>query len=55
MNTTFVLEGTVHFVIEKRIELYEKYCLRVSQMKNVLGAKNAFQSQGLLELERRGA
>jgi len=55
MTRTFALECTVHFLSEKRTKLYKRYCLGVSQLKNVLGAKNTFQSQALPALERCGA
>ena len=45
----------MHFLSEKRSELYEQYYSRVSQLKNVLGAKNAFPEQIYFGLERRGA
>ena len=45
----------MHFLSEKRSELYEQYYSRVSQLKNVLSAKNAFPEQIYFGLERRGA
>lgn len=51
---TFALERPAHFLNEKRIELYEQYCSRVSQLKNALGAKNTLQSWTLFNLERCG-
>jgi hypothetical protein len=55
MNTIYALECAVHFISEKQTELYEKYYLGASQLKNVLGAKNTFKRQALPGLERRGA
>lgn len=51
---TFTLERAVHCLAEKRTELYEKYYSGVSQVKNVLSAKNDLQERALLGLERRG-
>jgi hypothetical protein len=52
MNRTFALERPVHFVGEKRTELYEQYCSGVSELKNGMGAKNTFKGKALLALER---
>ena len=55
MTRTFALECTVHFLNEQRTELYKRYSSGVAQLKNVLGAKNTFQSQALPALERCAA
>jgi hypothetical protein len=51
---TYTLECLVHFIDEQRTELYKSYCSGVAQVKNVLGAKNTFTRQALLDLERCG-
>lgn len=55
MHSTFALECSVYFLSEKRTELYEQYCSGVSQLKNMLSAKNDLQSRALPGLGRRGA
>ena len=55
MNRFIALECTMDFLGEKCSELYVKYCERASQLKNSLCAKNDLPSQGLPDLERRGA
>jgi hypothetical protein len=55
MFMIYALEYSVHFLSEKRTELYEQYCSGVSQMKNVLSAKNDLHRWALPNLERRGA
>lgn len=52
--TAATFECPVHFIAEKRTELYEKYRLGVSQVKNVLGFKKVFQAQTCYELGRPG-
>lgn len=55
MCRTHAIEHTVHFISEKRTELYQEYCERVSELKNVLCAKSSFKRQALPDLERSGA
>jgi len=55
MNTTSAFECPVHFLSEQRTELCKRHCSGVAELKNVLGAKNAFQEQIYFGLERRGA
>ncbi len=45
----------MHFLIEKRTEMYNRYIDGVSEMKNVFGAKSGLQGRAWLGLERRGA
>lgn len=51
-NRDCSLERSVHFLGEKRTKLYKRYCLGVSEAKNVLNAKSSLRSWALLNLER---
>ena len=53
--STSALECPAYFLGEQRTRLYERYCLGVAQVKNVLGAKRSFQAQTCFGLERSGA
>jgi hypothetical protein len=55
VSMTFALECTVHFLSEKRTELYMRYCSGVSQLKNAASTKSTLQSRALPSLERCSA
>jgi len=55
MSVSSALECTVHFLGEQRSKAYKRYVLGIAQLKNVLGAKNAFQDRTCFGLERHGA
>lgn len=44
---TFALERPGHYFCEKRTGLYKKYCLEVSQLKNVLTANDTLHWQAM--------
>lgn len=52
---TSALVYTRDFLGEQQSELYEEYCSRAAQPKNMWCAKNAFTGRTLFALERCGA
>lgn len=51
----FALECATHIFSEKRIELYEWYCSRVSQLKYALSAETDLRDQTWFGLGKQGA